>query len=586
MTTTGPNFPSSVSVDSSAGDWDWVSTANITAKDATYTETEEADQDEESYYLVVTNFGFAIASPSDVVGVTVELGGLWGVDSSDPDTYVAEVRLVVGGVITGDDKGDDYQLPASPADRNYGGASDDWGLSLDDSDVNSTAFGVAIRLGINRLERAAIDSISVTLETAAAAIDIDQLATRSRARAITNAITVGNEIAQPVLRSRVRTISIEAPIGINNHNAGGSRSRIISPEFTAGRENNQAACKSRARVISPAIVSNIRFFVPTKSSRARVITPNLSFGKSIDLGAVQSRARVITPLVTTPVANTVETETLAGRARVVTPTINAAIRLELKPLRVVARAVTTSHEAAFEVAMPTLTLRRKTIVLSVKSPTVADPVAGPLLGGFRIVSVEWATSNAIRVRFTTSYGSTYLYQLYAGRCLIGVTQSPLNRAIVGQLLPSDYPVPLQLVAVDRANILVDYGARLPPRPYNRVMISFDASGFPADSKWVDVTSSTAPGGAVDDDNLIAREEYDGDRSYTVLSEPLGGSGLWSFEAFGRDNKLTGGNKGAVLELSQTILAHPPDVVADANGKRLTGTVAAGALSVDFTYPTL
>lgn len=412
---------------------------------------------------------------------------------------------------------------------------------------------------------------------------------KSRARVITPSITYATNVEQTPIKSRVRVLTNETVVAQGGiQPTVGSRVRVITPTITAGREMNQRPNKSRARVITPTINAAIRVFTPIMGQgRLRAITPAIAFGKTVELPTVGSRARVITPTVTTPAANVIESETLPrGRSRVITPTIAIDRNIQLNPLRVRTRAISTRNDVAVELPLPTLTIRRRPIVKSIRVPVEPARVDGPLLGGFRLVSVEWISPTAIRVRFATSYGSKYRYQLYAGRCLIGTTAGVLNRDVIGLLIPSTYPVPLQVVAVDPDDILVDYGASLPPRPYNRVSIMFDASGFPADSKFVEITGSTEPGGAVDDDNLIARTEYDSDRTYSFISEPLGGSGEWSFECFGRDDKLAGGNKGAVLELSQTITAHPPDVVAAETNLRLTGTVASQSLSIDFTYPAL
>jgi hypothetical protein len=112
-----------------------------------------------------------------------------------------------------------------------------------------------------------------------------------------------------------------------------------------------------------------------------------------------------------------------------------------------------------------------------------------------------------------------------------------------------------------------------------VRLRFAASGFPADAKYLDVTAGTAAGGAVDPANRIARLLYDEDRTYEHVTAPLAESGLWNFEAVGRDNRPADGNAGAPLALSATILAYPPDVVAQSDGSRLTAAAAAGVLSV-------
>lgn len=208
--------------------------------------------------------------------------------------------------------------------------------------------------------------------------------------------------------------------------------------------------------------------------------------------------------------------------------------------------------------------------------------SAPFAGGLAITSLSWLSPTAIRCTFTTTYGTTYLYQLYAGRIRIGSTFDGAERAIIGQLQPSLYPQEITLLAVAAAERLTDYGPELPLRPYNRVRIRFNTAGFPSDTKFIDITGSTEPGGAVDDSNLIQRILYDVDRTYEVITPALSGTGNWDFEIFGRDDKPADGNAGTALEVTADVLAIPPDVGLGSDGTRLTVTVDGGVATVAFT----
>lgn len=204
------------------------------------------------------------------------------------------------------------------------------------------------------------------------------------------------------------------------------------------------------------------------------------------------------------------------------------------------------------------------------------------LGGFNLTSLSWAGTTAIRAAFTTTYGTSYLYQLYAGRKRIGVTADASDRVVLGQLQPSLYPQHLMLVAVDPADRFTDFGSQLPKRPFNTVRLRFSTSSWPADAKYIDITAGTVPGGAVDSDNLLTRILFDVDRQYEYVTPALSGSGTWNFEVFGRDSRRSEGNAGTALALSADVLAHPPDVALSSSGSRLTFSVAAGVATVGFT----
>lgn len=210
-------------------------------------------------------------------------------------------------------------------------------------------------------------------------------------------------------------------------------------------------------------------------------------------------------------------------------------------------------------------------------------MAPPFLGGFQITRTSWIGHHALAVTFTSTYGVSYQYQLYAGRSLVGVTLRPDDRRVVGQVRPSVWPQHLTLLAVTPANRLTDYGTQLPRRPFNKVRLSFDVASW-TDGRWIDVTAGTVPGGAVDATNRIIREAYRVDGSYQLVTAPLAGSGQWNFEVAGRDNKDPDGNLGTALALNQTIDAHPPDVVANSSGQRLTVSHALGTVTAAYDLP--
>lgn len=207
----------------------------------------------------------------------------------------------------------------------------------------------------------------------------------------------------------------------------------------------------------------------------------------------------------------------------------------------------------------------------------------PYLGGHQIDSATWLDSHSIAVRFTSTY-TDKLYQLYAGRNLIGATANYGERIVVGNMFPSDWPQVLQLLAVNTDEVTTDYSSSLPDRPYNRAKVSATTSGWTG-AKYIDVTAGTTAGGAVDDSNLIYRELFDTNRTYDMIVPAVGtfeGSGTWNLEVIGRDNKEPAGNIGTAKTLTVTVLSPPPDVPLQADGSRLTVTATTGTATIDFT----
>lgn len=203
----------------------------------------------------------------------------------------------------------------------------------------------------------------------------------------------------------------------------------------------------------------------------------------------------------------------------------------------------------------------------------------PYLGGHRITGITPLSARTYRIAFASAWGTLYCYQLYSGRSLVGVSAVPAARYLVARIEPSDWPEPLQLLAVTPGNRATDYGAGLPPRPYNRVLIEFDAAAWPSDSKLIEVASGTTPGGAVDPNNVVAKVTYDVDRRYSVLTPSRPGNGTWNLRLTGRDDL---GNAGTSVDDSQHILTHPPDV-DQVNGERLDVAINAGSVTLSAEF---
>lgn len=206
------------------------------------------------------------------------------------------------------------------------------------------------------------------------------------------------------------------------------------------------------------------------------------------------------------------------------------------------------------------------------------------LGGMSITSIRWlAFGQSILVAFSSTY-TDRSYQLFAGRTLIGIAP-PGATKIIGQLSPSHYPQVIQLLAISASEALTDFGPTLPPRPYNKASFSIDTSGLEADAATIEITAGTEPEGAVSATNVLATLPHEGQDAHEFVSEPLGPSGEWNFEAIPYDSRPTGGNEGDALEIAVEILSHPPDVVIDSNGDRFTVALSSGSLTVTATLPT-
>lgn len=206
-----------------------------------------------------------------------------------------------------------------------------------------------------------------------------------------------------------------------------------------------------------------------------------------------------------------------------------------------------------------------------------------LLDGVWIKSIGWMGRRSLIVEFGTIY-TDRLHQIYAGRCLIGHTRHVAERRIVFQFNPtSGTPAKLMLAAVSDGEGTVDYGDKFGRLPANRYVLSWSASGYPADADHFEITGSTEPGGEADPENVLKRLHFTGDGDYTWETPYLDGSGQHKFKITPRDNCTPAGNAGTATEVTVYSLLPPPDVAFRDDGSRFLLTEDAGEVSIEFEY---
>lgn len=207
------------------------------------------------------------------------------------------------------------------------------------------------------------------------------------------------------------------------------------------------------------------------------------------------------------------------------------------------------------------------------------------LGGMTITNAGWLGPQSVYVDFVSQYGDGdgWLWQLYANRTLIGGTSWQGERRAIGQLLSSGVPTVLTLIRVDAAEILTDFGQELPAGPWNRFLLSWDASGSDDDLHHWDITAGANPGDSPDPENIIARVPYYGDRAYSFLLPPFDKTGTWNYAVTPRDNAKPLGNAGTPVVVSIASATPPPDVAFNDDSSRFTVAIEAGVLTAAFSW---
>lgn len=145
--TSSAKRPGTVSQTSGYGT-DWSNTVYIKTDDTYFASNrlgKAGSGNNESEYLIATNFGFAIPSTMTIIGIEVSLARY--ADGTNCVT-TETIDLYYDGSGVGTSKNEPYYYwPASEESKTFGSSSDLWGWSsASPSYVNSSTFGVRIRI--------------------------------------------------------------------------------------------------------------------------------------------------------------------------------------------------------------------------------------------------------------------------------------------------------------------------------------------------------------------------------------------------------------------------------------------------------
>lgn len=143
MAVIGPNNPGTAVDDASIGTLTWSTPSNIVSSNNVYA-TFSTNISNNSHYLKATNFGFTVPSGATINGITVEIERKASHSLSTRRINDSIVQLVVGGVVSGNNYAVGTNWPTTEAYFTYGGSANLWGLSLTDTDINSSTFGVVL----------------------------------------------------------------------------------------------------------------------------------------------------------------------------------------------------------------------------------------------------------------------------------------------------------------------------------------------------------------------------------------------------------------------------------------------------------
>lgn len=163
MASQGPNI-SGTQANDGAGP-NWLNLGNITSSNNVYS-TVSFNAGSNTAYLKATNFGFSIPTGATINGIVVDIERKSSGNSGFLRIYDFAVYLVKGGSIGGNNNKFIPSWSVSDTVASYGSESDLWGLSWTDSDINSSNFGVVLKLRSDSPKgavTASVDLITMTV---------------------------------------------------------------------------------------------------------------------------------------------------------------------------------------------------------------------------------------------------------------------------------------------------------------------------------------------------------------------------------------------------------------------------------------
>ena len=141
---TATDYRTGTAAGGASADVAWSDASNASSDLVSYASA-TLPQNQVTQELNFTNFDFSDLSGRTIDGVEVIVYAT-GEDSTGMAITSYDVQLIKGGTVSGTDKADGYLWgDASIEAYTYGGASDLWGLSLTDSDVGASNFGVSLQ---------------------------------------------------------------------------------------------------------------------------------------------------------------------------------------------------------------------------------------------------------------------------------------------------------------------------------------------------------------------------------------------------------------------------------------------------------
>ncbi|MBL0356920.1 MAG: Ig-like domain-containing protein [Chitinophagaceae bacterium] len=159
--TSGPNNAGTGANNTAVGTGAWTTPGNITTTGTPYA-TQNLAAGATTNYLQASNYGFSIPSGATINGITLTIRKQV---ATTPNMFDNIVRIVKGGVVTGNNLASGTAWPNSFGITTYGSSSNLWGTTWTAADINASNFGVVLSAtsGSGSTRQLDVDYIQVTV---------------------------------------------------------------------------------------------------------------------------------------------------------------------------------------------------------------------------------------------------------------------------------------------------------------------------------------------------------------------------------------------------------------------------------------
>jgi Secretion system C-terminal sorting domain len=137
------NTAGTVSQSGSDISWTNMSVAELALSNDTSGADIVLEEDDESNYLELTNFGFTIPSGATILGIEVTMRAK-SEDSSEAESSSRELYLLKNGSRVGQNKNGSW--PSDWTTNVYGGSTDLWSVTWTPADINNSNFGISFHV--------------------------------------------------------------------------------------------------------------------------------------------------------------------------------------------------------------------------------------------------------------------------------------------------------------------------------------------------------------------------------------------------------------------------------------------------------